>query len=126
MIKRILIADILRLEELQIRFQIDKNLVNEYAGLMQEGATFPPVDVFDCPEYPNKYVLADGFHRVEAAEQAGFTEIDAEIHEGDFEDADLFAALKYLKSKKWQGATVREIAKAAGVHCSTVAAVAMM
>jgi len=54
------------------------------AEAMRAGAKFPPIKViFDG----TTYWLIDGFHRVEAAHEAGLTEIAAEITPGTLEDA---------------------------------------
>jgi ParB-like chromosome segregation protein Spo0J len=39
----------------------------------------PPIDVFDTPD---GMLLADGFHRVAAAQRLGLVEVDAKVHEG--------------------------------------------
>lgn len=72
--------DTLVTEGLQIRRGIDRDVVAEYAEAMKDGTEFPPVVVFGR-------LLADGFHRVEAAKALGLGEIAAEVREGGFEDA---------------------------------------
>ena len=51
---------------------------------MRSGSTFPPVTVFVGG---GKHWLADGFHRVAAAECAGLDTIGAHIHNGDLRSA---------------------------------------
>ena len=48
----------------QVRVQIDEETVNRYAELLDAGANFPPVAVFRGEG--GSYLLADGFHRVQA------------------------------------------------------------
>lgn len=67
---------------------LNNAVVAEYAEAMQSGATFPAVVVFHDAE---THWLADGYHRVEAADEAGLKEIKAEIREGTKRDAILFA-----------------------------------
>jgi ParB-like chromosome segregation protein Spo0J len=50
---------------------------------MAAGAKFPPVVVFHGGR---KYWLADGFHRVDAAEAAGLDKILAEVRKGERRD----------------------------------------
>lgn len=72
----------------QIRVETDITQAEGYAEDMNAGAAFPPIVVFfDGAEY----WLADGFHRLIAAQVIKRTEIDAEIHEGGRRDAILFA-----------------------------------
>src|SRR3989442_10872953 len=55
----------------------------------------PPVDVFRTPEGD---LLADGFHRVAAAERLGKREIQATIHKGTREAALEFAVTANMKN----------------------------
>lgn len=72
----------------QPRAQLDFNVIMEYAEAMESGAAFPPVVVF----YDGKhYWLADGFHRVKAAQNAGLAGIEAEVRQGTRRDAILYA-----------------------------------
>ncbi len=88
-IKSLNIADIRR-DKTQSRAALDADTVAEYAELMQkaedDGQDSPlpaPVVYFDG-EY---YWLADGFHRVAAAELIGSDRIDCELHTGSQRDA---------------------------------------
>lgn len=122
----------------QPRAAIDFPTVFDYQDAMADGADFPPVVVFyDGTEY----WLADGFHRVKAADQAGRDDIACEIHQGTQEDAQWysFAANKTnglrrtnddkhravqaaLKHPKGAGQSDSQIAKHVGVDHKTVAA----
>jgi len=65
--------------------------VREYSTAMKNGDTFPPVVVFQ-EKGKDEYWLADGFHRCEAAKDAGLTEINADVQVGTRRDAVLYAA----------------------------------
>lgn len=64
----------------QSRARLNALVVDEYAEAIRGGADFPPVRVMFDGE---NYWLVDGFHRVHAARQAGLTEIEADVEEGD-------------------------------------------
>jgi hypothetical protein len=72
----------------QVRAALDQDVIGEYAEQMSAGVAFPPVVVFKTPQ---GLVLADGFHRVEAAKRARHESIEAEIHEGTLTDAVAYA-----------------------------------
>lgn len=82
-------VSILRLDGgTQPRESMDWGTVEEYAADMKGGEIFPPVDVFfDGIEY----WLADGFHRVNAAQSVGESEIAVTIHNGTKDDAVWFS-----------------------------------
>lgn len=72
----------------QVRIAQNQFTIDEYAEKMVAGAIFPPVVVFfDGSEY----WLADGFHRINAAIQAGIDHINVDIKDGDKRDAILYA-----------------------------------
>jgi hypothetical protein len=75
----------------QHRVALDPSIIAEYASLMREGVTFPPVRVWWDGGY---YWLSDGFQRVAAAESADHTQIAAEVLQGTLSDAqwDSYAA----------------------------------
>ena len=70
----------------QSRAALDPPTVERYAAAMLDGATFPPVCVFQ--DGPNLW-LADGFHRVAAAGRADLQELAAEVRPGTVRDARL-------------------------------------
>jgi len=85
------IASIRRDGQTQHRTSINPRVVAEYAELMRAGDIFPPIRIWwDDADF----WLSDGFQRVAAAEQAGFTEILAEVRRGSQDDAkwDSYAA----------------------------------
>ncbi len=123
--------------DLQTRVQMDLFTVGEYADKMAEGANFPPVVVFSDGEH---YWLADGFHRVEAARQAGIEMIWAEIHTGGKREALLYsvgangrhgirrtdddkrkAVRMLLADEEWRGWSDRRVAEVADVSGPFVA-----
>jgi len=72
----------------QMREAISEVSVVTYSEHMQDGAQFPPITVF----YDGSdYWLADGFHRCDAYERAGITEVPAEVRSGMRIDAIRFA-----------------------------------
>lgn len=72
----------------QPRETIDFVTVADYADDMRAGAIFPPVVVFNDGA---DYWLADGFHRLRAAEQAGLDEIRADVRQGTQQDAQWYS-----------------------------------
>lgn len=72
----------------QAREALSQEKVSEYAELLKDGAVFPPVEVFfDGSEH----WLADGFHRYFATQTNGSVSIEANIHNGTQDDAQLYA-----------------------------------
>lgn len=120
----------------QSRANINNDVVAEYSERMREGVAFPPVTLF----YDGKaYWLADGFHRVAAAEAAGLGSIAADVRQGTQRDAVLHsvgvnaahglrrtnddkrrAVEVLLRDKEWRLWSDREIARQAGVDHKTV------
>jgi hypothetical protein len=76
-------------EGTQARVALSETVIAEYAeAFMQKEHTFPPIDVyFDG----STYWLADGFHRLKAAEQIGQATIEAVVHDGGRREAILHA-----------------------------------
>ena len=56
------------------RAETYQETIDEYKEALLEGATFPPIDVFRVGE---KFLLADGYYRVEAHRRAGLLTISA-------------------------------------------------
>jgi hypothetical protein len=65
-----------------------QEIAADYAKAMIAGREFPPVDVFFDGAV---YWLADGYHRVLAADSLGLAEIDCTVHDGDLSDAIWFS-----------------------------------
>lgn len=116
----------------QVRVQpLDPATVDAYAEAMRAGAKFPPVIVF----FDGKaHWLADGFHRVAAAREAGKREVPADIREGGLREAILHAVSAndkhglrrnnkdkrhaveiLLRDKEWAAKSDRKIAELAAV-----------
>jgi hypothetical protein len=74
-----------------VRANLDTETIKTYAEAMQEGVTFPPIDLFTLPN--GSIVIVDGWHRYQAALKVGFTSIPARFYNGTPEEA-LTAALK--------------------------------
>ena len=74
--------------ETQSRTTINLALVDEYTECMLAGAEFPPIDIFKVKE---RFVVADGHHRLIAAVNAKIDKIPCVIHEGGLRDAVLFS-----------------------------------
>lgn len=73
----------------QSRKRIDPALVAQYVEDLHNGACFPPLIVF-AEKNSERYILADGFHRLQAMVEAEVQDIEVEVHEGD-----LHAAFRY-------------------------------
>jgi hypothetical protein len=92
--KTLPLYSITQIEAVQQRERLDTDTLCEYDEAIREseGWPFPPVAVFhDVAE--GRFILADGFHRLAAAEMAlddGF-EVPVEIHEGGEREAILYA-----------------------------------
>ena len=72
----------------QAREALSQDKVAEYAELMKDGSVFPPIEVFFDG---SDYWLADGFHRYFATQTNGSVSIEANIHNGTLDDAQLYA-----------------------------------
>ncbi len=75
--------------ETQVRVRLDPQAIDEYAEAMRNGDVFPALVVF-AEKGSERYVLADGRHRILAAEKAGLTDFHVDIQEGD-----IHAAMRY-------------------------------
>ena len=89
---KIKIADLTLDRTLQIRSGLNKQAVQRY---VEANGLLPPIDVFKLPD--GKMVLADGWHRVDAAEKRGENEIPCNIHKGTLKDAEAFAIVANSK-----------------------------
>jgi hypothetical protein len=86
---RVALDAIVSLPEVQPRFGLDEDTVQRYIDA--EG--LPPPVVFQVGD---DLVLADGWHRVEAARRRGDSDIDCEVRDGTMDDAVEFALLANL------------------------------
>ena len=114
----------------QPRAAMDENTIDEYAEAMGEETKFPPITVF----FDGEFWLADGFHRLKAAEKIGLFKITVEVKQGSLRDAVLYscganathglrrsnvdkrrAVLRLLEDKEWSQWSDRSIARCCGV-----------
>ncbi len=87
----IAVALIRRDRRTQHRSGVNAETVRQYAALMRDGLSFPPIRVWwDGTDF----WLSDGFQRLAACDLAGIGEINCEVRNGSFNDAlwDSFAA----------------------------------
>ena len=90
-IKEILPSEIIFDAGTQARVRTDIKTCQAYIQSMQDGVEFPPLDVFSDGSSP-KYVLADGFHRLQSHCSFRPTEpIRCRVHLGTVADAQWFA-----------------------------------
>ena len=125
--KKLRISSIKRDEKAQPRAAILIDRTTEYAEDMARGDKFPPVVVF---QDRTGIWLADGFHRILAAEGQGIATIEADVRKGGLRDAILYsvganaehgtrrsnadkrqAVTKLLEDEEWSHWSDREIAK---------------
>lgn len=72
----------------QPRSELNQDTVSDYAEAMKAKRAFPPVTVYHDG---SAFWLADGFHRVAAAQRAGLAKLAADVREGSRRDAVLFS-----------------------------------
>jgi len=133
------LRDITLDQSLQPRAALDEETVEDYAARYSEGTAMPPVTLFRDGAI---YWLADGFHRVAGAAKAGRDTIPADVREGAYRDALLFAVaantghgLRRTNADKRRAVTMlltdaecarwsdRQIARHCGVHQDMVGSV---
>ena len=88
----------------QVRLHLDDETVQRY---MECYDALPPVDVF---EVDGTYLLADGFHRREAARRLGLGELDVTVQPGGRDEAIAFAITANIAHGKPLTRTERNIA----------------
>lgn len=89
MIKTLPIEKIQLHEKLQNRSEINQATIDEYADAMKRGDQFPPMLVyFDGINYN----LVDGFHRYHSYKKIGEIDIECDVQNGTFRDAQMKAA----------------------------------
>lgn len=78
------IATIERDTDTQARSEIRRDVVEEYAQLLEDGVLLPPVTLYGTPE---QSWIGDGWHRILAHEHCGRTTVNAIIHTGGKREA---------------------------------------
>lgn len=86
--KRVPLTEIVVDAGTQVRAATDDSVVSQYAERMTEGDQFPPIVLFHDG---TSYYLADGFHRLLAAQRNQWRDIDADVRAGTKQDALWFA-----------------------------------
>ena len=84
--ERVAIDNIEATAATQVRIRIDKGIVDQYTADFENGAAFPPLDVYR-EENSERIILADGFHRHRAAINAGREDIGCFVYEGGTREA---------------------------------------
>lgn len=85
---KIAISNIQPSQSTQARVSIDEPTVQRYTSHFEADGEFPAIDVFFDG---SKHWLADGWHRLIAAQRAGKAELHAQVHTGTERDAMVFA-----------------------------------
>ncbi|HMP82594.1 MAG TPA: ParB/RepB/Spo0J family partition protein [Verrucomicrobiota bacterium] len=88
MIKKLKLLEIVTDAGTQVRAGLNEATVTDYAEALADGAKFPPVVVFHDGD---RYIAADGFHRIQAALRIGATQIECDVRKGGKTDALKFA-----------------------------------
>lgn len=88
--RKLPVAEIEATSKTQVRVRLDVSTIDDYAKDMQNGDIFPPLVVF-AEDGSERYILADGFHRLAALEKNGTEEVDCIVYEGGLPKALLFA-----------------------------------
>jgi ParB-like chromosome segregation protein Spo0J len=117
--------------QMQAREKLSEKTAKNYAALMKDGIKFPPVEVFKDGD---KYVLADGFHRLHAMKLNGDVTTEVKVRPGGKREALFFAiganathglarsnddkkkaVHMLLTDPDWKKCSDRDLAKYAGV-----------
>jgi hypothetical protein len=131
--------DIIVLSEIQSRVgELNKDVVEEYAQFYRDGHDFPFIKVVCIDdagsEYYDQLVLAEGFHRLEAAKLADIEKLKIEVWNGDLDKAKAIsilanqknglrrtnadkrnAVIQALEHPYWKGMSDRAVAQELGV-----------
>ena len=89
---KLAIQDIVVDPTIQIRQANHEQTIQRYEDAFDR---LPPVDVFKTAE---GLLLADGFHRIAAAERLGHAKIEAKVHKGTREEAAEYAVISNTKN----------------------------
>lgn len=76
----------------QFRVKVDREAVANYQQGYADGDPMPPIDCFKITDSTDdKFVLVDGAHRISAAVNLAYRELEANVYTGTIKDARLFA-----------------------------------
>lgn len=70
----------------QVRKKLDKSTIEDYTEALANGAKFPALTVF-AEKDSERYILADGFHRLHAYINNDVTEVEVLVYEGGLHEA---------------------------------------
>lgn len=90
---QILIKDITADHKLSPREGVNNDIVDDYRDCFDQ---LPPIVVFKITDR-EKYILADGWHRLAAAKQLGMEQIEAQVLFGTLDQAKEYALIANLK-----------------------------
>jgi uncharacterized ParB-like nuclease family protein len=92
------VADLQVADAIQPRERLDVSTVQAYTETYREAEPdqepFPPLDVFAVD---GTYYVADGFHRLAAAREAGRESLSCQVHQGSTRDAMVFACFANVR-----------------------------
>jgi hypothetical protein len=74
----------------QVRKKLDHTVIESYVEAIGNGAIFPPLVVF-AEKDSDRYILADGFHRLHAFVNSEIGQCPVEVHEGGLHEALMWA-----------------------------------
>jgi len=74
----------------QVRVQLDKTAIEQYQADIEAGADMPNLIVF-AEKGSERFILADGFHRLIANINAGMPGVGCDVHEGGMHEALIYA-----------------------------------
>lgn len=77
-------------DKTQVRTKLHNDVIDDYCDDIKAGAIMPAIDVF-CENGAERWILADGFHRLYATIHAELEEILVEVHEGGMHEALMYA-----------------------------------
>src|SRR3989442_6593104 len=90
--KRLKIDDINISAAVQIRARLNQDAITQYTDIFDQ---LPPVDVYDVQRHG--LVLADGWHRLEAAKRLNRDSVLAVVRKGTLQDAMAWAVIANVK-----------------------------
>lgn len=94
----------------QVRVKLSKETIDQYCEEIKTGAKMPDIVVF-AEANSERFILADGHHRLYATINAGFDEINVDLRPGD-----IHAALEYaLQANRAHGLRMTNADKVASI-----------